>query len=147
MQKLVPDLQEDPKLLYDKANVYLAKGCFDIAESLYREILNRDEFETEISHELRADIFHNLGMISEHRRNWEEAIYFYEQALGNNKGHGMTWLFLARIYLERYEQSGDIQDYQAGKKALNKAAEIKPKFPAVKILKKRFHQSLERVKK
>lgn len=141
MLKLVPDLQEDPKLLYDKANVYLAKGCFDVAESLYRKILNRSEFfETGISHEMRADIFHNLGMISETRRNWDEAIYFYKQALGD-KQHGMTWLFLARIYLERYEQSGDIQDYQAGEKALNKAAEIKPEYPVVKILKERFCQA------
>lgn len=144
MLKLVPALQEDPKLLYDKANVYLAKGCFDIAESLYRKILNRSEFESGISRELRADIFHNLGMIAKHRHNWEEAIYFYKQALGNNKGHGMTWLFLAKIYLERYEQSGNIQDYQAGKKALNKAAEIKPGYPVVKILKERFSQGLER---
>ncbi|MGE5604410.1 MAG: tetratricopeptide repeat protein [Bacteroidota bacterium] len=138
MLKLVPDLQEDPKLLYTKANVYLAKGCFDIAESLYHKILNRSEVETGITRELRADIFHNLGMISEQRQNWDNAVYFYKQALRNNKQHGMTWLFLARVYLERYEQSGDIQDYQAGKRAINKAAEFKPEYPIVKILKERF---------
>ncbi len=141
MLKLVPDLHEDPNFLYTKANVYLAKGCFDIAESLYRKLLNRSQAEAGITSELRADIFHNLGMISERRQNWEAAVYFYRQALRSNKQHIMTWLFLARVYLERYEQSGDIQDYQAGKKALNKGAELKPEYPVVKILKARFEDS------
>ena len=138
MLKMVTDLYEDPNLLYTKANVYLAKGCFDIAESLYLKMLSRSEVDDGITRELRADTFHNLGMISERRQNWKDAIYFYKQALRNNKRHGMTWLFLARVYLERYEQSGDIQDYQAGKKALNKAAEFKPEYPVVKILRERF---------
>lgn len=138
MLKLVPDLKEDPNLLYTKANVYLAKGCYDIAENLYRKLLNYDEIETGITRESRADIFHNLGMISERRQNWVDAIFFYKQALRNNKQHSMTWLFLARVYLERYEQSGDLKDYQAGKKALNKAAEHKPEYPVIKILKERY---------
>lgn len=138
MLKLVADLQEDPNLLYTKANLYLAKGCFDIAESLYLKLINRSDVDYKITRELRSDIFHNLGMISERRQNWKDAVYFYRQALRNNKRHGMTWLFLARVYLERYEQSGDIQAYQAGKKALNKAAEHKPEYPVIKILKERY---------
>lgn len=138
MLKLVPDLGEDLNSLYSKANAYLAKGCFDIAESLYRKLLNRSEIETGITREVRADIFHNLGMISEHRQNSDAAVYFYRQALRHNKQHSMTWLFLARVYLERYEKFGDIQDYQAGKKAVNKAAELKPEYPVVRILKARF---------
>lgn len=138
MLKLVPGLQEDPNLIYTKANVYLAKGCYDIAENLYHKLLNYSEIETGITRESRADIFHNLGMISERRQNWEDALFFYKQALRNNKQHSMTWLFLARVYLEQYEQSGDIKAYQAGKKALNKAAELKPEYPVIKILKERY---------
>jgi tetratricopeptide (TPR) repeat protein len=138
MLKLVPDLHEDPNLLYSKANVYLAKGCFDIAESLYCKLLNHNETEVEINRELKADIFHNLGMISERRQNWKSAVYFYRQALRSNKQHSMTWLFLARVYLERYEKLGEIQYYHAGKKALNKAAELRPEYPVIKILKERF---------
>jgi len=138
MLKLVPKINEDPYLLYTKANAYFAKGCLDIAESLYHKLLNRSEAETGISRQLRADIFHNLGMISEERRNLKDAVFFYRQALRNNKQHNMTWLFLAKIYLERYEQSGSLLDYQAGLKALHKAAEANPDYPVVKILKERF---------
>lgn len=136
--KLVPKLYEDPKFLYDKANVYLAKGCLDIADGLYHKVLNLSESGAKITPELRADIMHNLGMISEHRHNLEAAINFYRQAVRNDKQHSMTWLFLAKAYLERYEKLGNIQDHQAGVKALNKAAELKPEYPAVKVLKEKF---------
>ncbi len=138
MLKLVPALHEDPNLLYSKANIYLAKGCLDIAESLYHKLLSLSEAGVKIKKELHADILHNLGMISERRHNLEAAIGFYQQALRNNKQHSMTWLFLAKIYLERYEELGEKQDYQAGFKALNKAAEYKPEFPVVKLLKEKF---------
>ncbi len=138
MLKLVPALHEDPNLLYAKANVYLARGCLDIAESLYHKVLSLSESGAKITPELRADILHNLGMLSERRHNPEAAIDFYQQALRNDREHSMTWLFLARIYLERYEKLGDKQDYQAGFRALNKAAELKPEYPVVKILKERF---------
>lgn len=138
MLKLVPALHEDPDLLYSKANVYLAKGCLDIAESLYHKVLNLSKSGSKITPELQADILHNLGMLSERRHNLEAAIDFYQQALRNDRQHSMTWLFLARVYLERYEKLGDKQDHQAGFKALNKAAELKPEYPVVKILKERF---------
>lgn len=143
MLKLAPKTTEDPNLLYTKANAYLAKGCLDIAESLYHKLLNHSEAETGISRELRGNIFHNLGMISEERRNLKDALFFYRQALRNNKEHSMTWLFLAKIYLERYEQSGSPLDYQAGLKALHKVAEVKPDYPVVKILKERFARAQE----
>ncbi len=138
MLKLVPALHVDPNFLYNKANVYLAKGCLDIAESLYHKLLNLNESGAKITKELRADVLHNLGMISERRHNLEAAINFYQQAVENDKQHGMTWLFLAKAYLERYEKLGDKQDHQAGCRALNKAAEFKPEYPVVKILKERF---------
>lgn len=141
MLKLVPALHEDPNLLYKKANAYLAKGCLDIAESLYHKLLSGNETSVKIPQELRADILHNLGMISERRNNLDSAINFYQQALRNDKKHGMTWLFLAKVYLERYEKLGDKRDQQAGFKALNKAAELKPEYPVVKILKARFVNS------
>jgi len=136
--KLVPALHEDPNLLYSKANVYLAKGCLDIAESLYHKVLNLSKSGAEITPELEVDILHNLGMLSERRHNPEAAIDFYQQALRSGKQHSMTWLFLARVYLERYEKLGDKRDHQAGFKALIKAAEFKPEYPVVKILKERF---------
>ena len=138
MLRLVPKINEDPNLLYTKANVYLAKGCIDIAESLYHRLLNQSEAEVGFTRELRADVYHNLGMISEERRNLKDALFFYKQALRNNKQHSMTWLFLAKIYLERYEQSGSLLDHQAGLKALHKAAELKPEYPVVKVLKERY---------
>lgn len=140
MLKLVPALHEDPQFLYNKANLYLAKGCLDIAESLYHKVLNLGESGAKITPELKADIMHNLGMIYERRNNLEAAVRFYRQAVRNDKHHRMTWLFLAKVYLERYEKLGDKQDYQAGFRALNKAAELKPEYPVVKILKERFNR-------
>ncbi|NLW46637.1 MAG: tetratricopeptide repeat protein [Firmicutes bacterium] len=140
MLKLVPALHEDPKSLYDKANLYFVKGCMDIAESLYHKVLNLSESGVKISPELKADILHNLGMISERRHNLRAAIKFYRQAVRNDKQHSMTWLFLAKVYLERYEKLGNKQDHQAGFRALNKAAEFKPEYPVIRILKERFSQ-------
>lgn len=138
MLKLVPALHEDPNELYTKANAYFAKGCLDVAESLYRKILELSSNGVRIKRDIRADVLHNLGMISERRHNLDGAISFYRQAVRSNKQHGMTWLFLARVYLERYEKLGEKQDYMAGLRALTRAAEIEPQFPVVKILKEKF---------
>jgi tetratricopeptide (TPR) repeat protein len=102
MLKLASIVKEDWEFIYARANVYLAKGCFDLAEDLYLKLLNLLEKESHLNFNIHADILHNLGMLAEGRGNFDLAIDYYRQSVNLNHERSMTWLFLAKLYLNRF---------------------------------------------
>ncbi|HOP73506.1 MAG TPA: tetratricopeptide repeat protein [Bacillota bacterium] len=126
------------KQLYRRGNLFLANGRPELAVKHYQKYLAFYHQGWEAEPVVVADIYHNLGMIAEERQAIDEAIAYYEQALKYDAYHGMTWIFLAKLYLNRYEEQHRQSDRMMGVKALEEAERCKTGFPAVNFLKKRY---------
>jgi tetratricopeptide (TPR) repeat protein len=138
MLKLASKINEDRDLIYAKANVYLANGCLDLAEGLYSKLLELQEKENFLDKNIHADIFHNLGMLAEKRGNFDSAIEYYQQAVNLDSNRSMTWLFLAKLYLNRFDGSQNHHDLQIGLEAVRRAEASSSQYPVIKILKKKY---------
>ncbi len=136
--KLASVVKEDPNQVYARANGYLAKGCMDLAENLYFKLLNSRDNGSHLDVEIQADILHNLGMIAERRQNLDLAIEYYQQAVSVNQNRSMTWLFLAKSYLTRFEHKGNNKDLKAGFDAIHQAESDNPNYPVIRFLKQKF---------
>ena len=85
-------------------------------------------FATNISI-IRADILYKQGLSSEKAKQWDGAIYLYNQAIELAQEQDFYYLFLGRAYLER-AQSSPAQErepwFKKSEKALLKARQIAP---------------------
>jgi tetratricopeptide (TPR) repeat protein len=138
MLKLATMVKEDLNLLYTRANAYLAKGCLDLAEGLYFKLLDLQENGSYLEQNIHADILHNLGMVAEKRRNDDLAIDYYQQAVDLISERSMTWLFLAQLYLNRFDQSGNNSDLKQGFYAIRQAEANNFHYPVIKFLKAKY---------
>ncbi len=126
------------KRLYRQGNLFLAQRRPELAAKQYQKYLAFYHQGWEAEPAVIADIYHNLGMIAEERQAIDEAIDCYQHALKHNAYHGMTWVFLAKLYLNRYEEEHRQSDRILGIEALKEAERYKTGFPAVDFLKKRY---------
>lgn len=133
-----PGQAEIMKRLYMRGNLLLANHRPELAAKQYQKYLAFYHQGWEAEPAVVADIYHNLGMIAEERQEIDNAIAYYQQALNLDAQHGMTWLFLAKLYLNRYEEEHRQSDRILGTKALEEAERYKSGFPAVRFLKKRY---------
>ena len=138
MLELATSLPEEVHEIYTRANGYLAKGCLDFAERLYSRLLAIYTQGSPIDPDLLADILHNLGMIAQERQYGNLALSYYLQALEMNEERSMTWLFLAQIYFERFDESHHQADLSSGRTAVLKAEAINGNYPIIKILKQKY---------
>jgi tetratricopeptide (TPR) repeat protein len=138
MLKLASMVKEDLGLVYARANVFLAKGCLDLAENLYFKLLDLQEYGSYLDVDTHADILHNLGMLEEKRHNNDLAINYYQQAVDLNRQHSMTWLFLAKLYLNRFDCSGNNLDLKEGFYAIRQAEANNLHYPVIKFLKEKY---------
>jgi Tfp pilus assembly protein PilF len=88
--------------------------------------------------DIHADILHNLGMVAEKRRNDDLAIDYYQQAVDLNSGRSMTWLFLAKLHLNRFDRSGNNLDLKQGFYAIRQAEANNFHYPVIKFLKAKY---------
>jgi tetratricopeptide (TPR) repeat protein len=138
MLKLASKINGERDLIYAKANVYLANGCLDFAEGLYFKLLELQEKENLLDMNIRADIFHNLGMLAEKRGNFDSAIEYYQRAVDLNSDRSMTWLFLAKLYLSRFDGSRNYRDLKIGLEAVRRAEASHSQYPVIQILKNKY---------
>lgn len=124
--------------LYFKGNLLLSKNSYELAEKCYTRVLKLRKNGVEVSREITADIFHNLGMIAETKKDFDSAIGFYQQSLSENCHRSMTWLFLAKLFLERFESKQQDEDYRSGLDAIHQAELSDINFPAIQFMKKRY---------
>lgn len=141
MLKLASMMKEDLELLYARANGYLANGSPGIAENLYHKILSLGETGVAIDPETEADVLHNLGMIAEERLNFDLAIDYYQKAVTLNKQRSMTWLFLAKLLLNRFERLQSKLDLKAGLEAVAQAEANNSHYPVIRLLKEKYKPS------
>jgi tetratricopeptide (TPR) repeat protein len=138
MLKLASRVKENRELIYARANVYLAKGCLDLAEELYFKLINLQKSGSCLDFNIHADILHNLGMLAERRGNFDQAIDYYQQSVNLNRERSMTWLFLAKLYLNRYDCFGNKSDLEIGLDAIKWAEDNHNQYPVIKVLKAKY---------
>ena len=123
--------------LYSQANMLLAEASQEKAKNIYQKLLKSDH--EALDPNMKADILHNLGMIAESEEDVSAAIRFYREAIAINENRSATWLFLARIYLNRFEKNGDSADYQAGVFSVVQAEKsATTNYPVIGLLKKKY---------
>jgi tetratricopeptide (TPR) repeat protein len=123
---------------YIRGNAFLAQHREVLAETCYHKILSLKETGVLVPTNILADVLHNLGLIAEERQDAELAITYYSRALQEDENHRMTWLFLAKLYFERYEKKRCLTDYRSGMSALYYAETALHNFPAVRYLKRKY---------
>jgi len=124
--------------IYDKANYFLARGQSEPARQFYLKLITMKESGDLVNREIYADILHNLGMIAENNRQYDLAINYYRQVIAASSKHRMTWLFLARAYLDRFQREADPADLTSGGEAIKEAEKAGLSFPALRYLKKKY---------
>ena len=125
--------------LYLKGNCLLAKNKLDLSKRFYLRVLKLIKKGLPVNTAIYADTLHNLGMIAEQEQKHEAAIEYYQLAVTVNPQRSMTWIFLAKLYFERFQNLKHDEDYQLGINALNQADTGTVHFPAVKYLKNKFN--------
>jgi hypothetical protein len=77
-------------------------------------------------------------MLAERRRNFDLAIDYYQQAVDLNRKRSMTWLFLAKLHLNRFDHSGNNLDLNEGFYAIRQAEANNFDYPVIKFLKAKY---------
>ena len=126
------------KLAYQRGNLLIAKGKLNLAEKQYHKVVALAKSGVSVNRDILSDVYHNLGMIAEENRNLEDAVNFYRASLHEKSERSMTWLFLARIYLERFDATKQLEDFHSGVRALVEAEGLKSDLPVVKYLKYKY---------
>lgn len=124
--------------IYIRANALLAGRHETLAAKSYQKLLALRAAGITVDSKILADVLHNLGMIAENNQETESAIIYYSRALQEDETHSMTWLFLAKLYMERYQREKRKTDYEQALNALVKAEVTTKDFPAVQFLKQKF---------
>lgn len=131
-------VKEDKTSIYIRANAHLARGNFDLAEELYYKLITLDKNGDRLDPKIYADILHNLGMIADKKQNIDLAIKYFRQSVMKNSERFLTWVFLAKLYFNRYERLGNPLDKKAAFKALQRAEAAPLKYPIIKTLKEKY---------
>lgn len=89
----ITDLQEDPRLLFEKASLEFRLGNFDESESIAEKLLNIKD--------IKADALAILGLITKSRGEFDRAIDFYVKSIELNPFSSEKFINLAEIYHDR----------------------------------------------
>ncbi|HOJ76510.1 MAG TPA: tetratricopeptide repeat protein [Bacillota bacterium] len=124
---------------YKKGNLLLAKNNLELAEEYYQKICALKRSGLPIDAEMYADVLHNLGTIAESQGETAKAIALYKQAIETNPKRKMTWLFIAKLYLECFTQDRSMRSFKAALEAIKEFEKYDPSYPALQYLKKKYN--------
>ena len=87
-----PEGKEDIDLILDLAFLYDKISHFDLAEKMYKRVLEIDDSN--------AIAYYGLGIILDDDGLYEEAIEYYKKAIENDNKYEKAYFFLANAYDE-----------------------------------------------
>ena len=99
-----PEGKDDIDLILDLAFLYDKIAHFDLAEKMYKRVLELDE--------TNAIAYYGLGIIYDDDELYEEAIEYYKNAIKYDNKYEKAYFFLANAYDELGNKEESIKNYK-----------------------------------